>query len=71
VSDPIPRRPTLEASGLIKRYGRVTALDCVDFAVFDAEVLAVIGDNGTGKSTLIKCLAGVESPDSGVIRLDG
>ena len=49
----------------------LTALDRVDFAVFDAEVLAVIGDNGTGKSTLIKCLAGVESPDAGIIRLDG
>jgi len=72
VSDPsTARTPTLEAIGLIKRYGRVTALDNVDFAVFAGEVLAVIGDNGTGKSTLIKCLAGVETPDAGVIRLDG
>jgi fructose transport system ATP-binding protein len=72
VTDPTPTRPpTLEATGLTKRYERVTALDDVDFAVFAGEVLAVIGDNGTGKSTLIKCLAGVESPDAGVIRLEG
>jgi len=72
VTDPTPTRtPTLEAFGLTKRYGRVTALDDVDFAVFAGEVLAVIGDNGTGKSTLIKCLAGVEVPDAGIIRLEG
>jgi len=72
VTDPTPTRtPTLEAFGLTKRYGRVTALDDVDFAVFAGEVLAVIGDNGTGKSTLIKCLAGVEVPDAGAIRLEG
>jgi len=61
----------LEATGLTKRYGRVVALDDVDFAVFGGEVLAVIGDNGTGKSTLIKCLCGVETPDAGVIQLEG
>jgi len=65
------RTPTLEATGLTRRYGLVTALDDVDFAVYSSEVLAVIGDNGTGKSTLIKCLAGVEVPDAGIIRLEG
>ena len=72
MSDRVPAHvPALGATGLTKRYGDVTALDNVDFAVFEAEVLAVIGDNGAGKSTLIKCLAGVESPDAGTIRLDG
>jgi ABC-type sugar transport system ATPase subunit len=72
VSHPIAApSPILEATGLTKRYDRVTALDNVDFAVFAGEVLAVVGDNGTGKSTLIKCLAGVESPDAGTIRLEG
>jgi fructose transport system ATP-binding protein len=72
VTDSIPTRiPTLDATGLTKRYGRVVALDDVDFAVFPGEVLAVVGDNGTGKSTLIKCLAAVENPDSGIIRLEG
>jgi len=72
VSDPIAApSPTLEATGLTKRYDRVIALDNVDFAVYAGEVLAVTGNNGTGKSTLIKCLAGVESPDAGTIRLEG
>ena len=63
--------PILEAHGLTKAYGRVVALDHVDFALYPSEVLAVIGDNGAGKSTLIKCLSGAESPDQGVIRLEG
>ncbi|HEY4609875.1 MAG TPA: ABC transporter ATP-binding protein [Ilumatobacteraceae bacterium] len=72
MSDPLAAEtPALDATGLIKRYGNVTALDQLDFAVFNGEVLAVIGDNGAGKSTLIKCLAGVEFPDAGSIRLGG
>ena len=48
----------LEARGLTKRYGRVTALDGCDFDLRPGEILAVIGDNGAGKSTLIKALSG-------------
>lgn len=61
----------LEARGLVKRYGHVTALDGADFELRAAEILAVIGDNGAGKSTLIKALAGAVIPDSGEIWLDG
>jgi fructose transport system ATP-binding protein len=63
--------PVLQASGLIKTYGHVVALDAVDLELYPGEVLAVIGDNGAGKSTLIKCLSGAESPNSGTIQLDG
>ncbi len=63
--------PVLEARGLVKRYGRVTALDHADFDLFPGEILAVIGDNGAGKSTLIKALCGAVIPDSGEIRLGG
>lgn len=61
----------MEATGLVKTYGRVVGLDGVDFELRSGEVLAVIGDNGAGKSTLIKCLTGAEIPDEGRVLLDG
>jgi fructose transport system ATP-binding protein len=63
--------PVLQARGLVKRYGRVTALDHADFDLYPGEILAVIGDNGAGKSTMIKALCGAVVPDSGEIRLAG
>ncbi|OFX23693.1 MAG: sugar ABC transporter ATP-binding protein [Anaeromyxobacter sp. RBG_16_69_14] len=63
--------PVLEARGLVKRYGHVTALDGADFLLLPGEILAVIGDNGAGKSTLIKALSGAVIPDAGEILLDG
>jgi fructose transport system ATP-binding protein len=65
------RTPILEARGLVKRYGHVTAIDGADFDLYPGEILAVIGDNGAGKSSLIKALAGAVVPDEGEIRLDG
>jgi fructose transport system ATP-binding protein len=64
-------QPILTARGLVKRYGRVTALDHADFDLMPGEILAVIGDNGAGKSTLIKALCGAVVPDEGEIKLDG
>jgi fructose transport system ATP-binding protein len=61
----------LQARGLVKRYGHVTALDGTDFDLRAGEILAVIGDNGAGKSSLIKALSGALVPDAGEIRLDG
>ena len=63
--------PILTARQLVKRYGRVTALDHCDFDLYPGEILAVIGDNGAGKSTLIKAICGAVIPDSGEIRLGG
>jgi fructose transport system ATP-binding protein len=63
--------PVMEARGLVKRYGRVTALSGADFELLPQEVMAVIGDNGAGKSTLIKALSGALVPDEGEIFLDG
>jgi len=61
----------MKATGLVKRYGQVTALDGADFELRAGEILAVIGDNGAGKSSLIKCLSGATLPDEGTIMLDG
>lgn len=63
--------PLLTARGLVKRYGRVTALDNADFDLYPGEILGVIGDNGAGKSTLIKAICGAVLPDEGEIKLDG
>ncbi|GEM83616.1 ATP-binding cassette domain-containing protein [Meiothermus hypogaeus] len=69
---PAPKpKVVLEARGLVKRYGHVTALDGADFELREGEILAVIGDNGAGKSTLIKALSGAIIPDAGEIYLDG
>ncbi|MGQ2906990.1 MAG: ATP-binding cassette domain-containing protein [Aliihoeflea sp.] len=64
-------QPVLSARGLVKRYGRVTALDRADFDLYPGEILAVIGDNGAGKSSMIKAISGAIRPDEGEIRLDG
>ncbi|MFF3445061.1 ATP-binding cassette domain-containing protein [Streptosporangium sp. NPDC002721] len=61
----------MRARGLVKRYGHVVALDGVDFDLMPGEVLAVIGDNGAGKSSLIKALTGALQPDQGEIMLAG
>ncbi|WP_428395023.1 ATP-binding cassette domain-containing protein [Lichenicoccus sp.] len=64
-------QPILSASKLVKRYGRVTALDHCDFELYPGEILAVIGDNGAGKSSLIKAVSGAVTVDEGEIFLDG
>jgi fructose transport system ATP-binding protein len=61
----------LEARGITKRYGHVTALNEADLDLRAGEVLAVVGDNGAGKSTLIKVLCGAVVPDEGQVLLDG
>jgi len=63
--------PLLEVRGLTKRFTGVRALDDVQLHVERGDVHGIIGENGAGKSTLVKILAGVQSPDSGVIRIDG
>jgi fructose transport system ATP-binding protein len=68
MSEPVP---ILEARGLVKSYGQVTALNGADFELYPGEITAIIGDNGAGKSTLIKALSGAIQPDEGEILLDG
>jgi ABC-type sugar transport system ATPase subunit len=54
-----------------KRFGAVLALDSVSLEVHAGEVLAILGDNGAGKSTVIKCLSGVHRLDTGTIEVAG
>ncbi|PPF90012.1 sugar ABC transporter ATP-binding protein [Subtercola sp. Z020] len=63
--------PVLQARGLVKKYGNVTAINGADFDLYPGEVLAVVGDNGAGKSSLIKALAGALIPDQGEILMNG
>ena len=74
-SDPRPQAGggvgVMQARGLVKRYGHVTALDGADFDLRAGEILAVVGDNGAGKSSLIRALSGALIPDAGEILLGG
>lgn len=61
----------IETCGVSRLYPGVTALDSVDYRVYRNKVNVLIGENGAGKSTMMKMLAGVETPSSGEILLDG
>ena len=63
--------PVLELRGVSKRFGAVQALFEVDFHVAAGQVMALVGDHGAGKSTLIKCIAGIYPIDTGEVRFDG
>jgi branched-chain amino acid transport system ATP-binding protein len=60
--------PLLEASGIVKVFGKLTAVDGAALTVGNNEFHGLIGPNGSGKSTLMKCIAGAESPTHGSIR---
>src|SRR3984893_6652563 len=64
------RRPFLRLQGITKRYGGVTALDNVDFSCSLGTIHAVVGENGAGKSSLMKIIAGVVRPDEGQIYME-
>ena len=64
-------QPIIKARGLMKRYGTVVAMNNADFDLYPGEILGVIGDNGAGKSSMIKALSGAVIPDHGTIELEG
>ena len=64
-------RNLVEASGLVKRYREVTALDGLDLAVAEGTVLGLLGPNGAGKTTAVSILATLLVPDAGSARVAG
>lgn len=63
--------PALRGVDLVKRFGRVEALRGASIDAYEGHVTAIIGDNGAGKSTFIKCLAGFHHPDEGKVIVGG
>ncbi|GAB3570786.1 ATP-binding cassette domain-containing protein [Amycolatopsis endophytica] len=63
--------PLLRARGITKHYGAVRALAGVDFEIRPGELVGLVGDNGAGKSTFVKSLAGAVQPTSGTFEIDG
>src|SRR5215216_5149895 len=61
----------LDARNLVRRFGRVTAVDRVSFTVQQGEVLTLLGPSGCGKTTTLRMVAGFERPDEGEIEIDG
>ncbi|MGH2616911.1 MAG: sugar ABC transporter ATP-binding protein, partial [Thermomicrobiales bacterium] len=59
--------PLLSATGIDKRFGGVVAIDGADFACEAGEIHALLGENGAGKSTMVKVLCGVHPPDAGTV----
>ena len=63
--------PLLQIDSLAKRYGEATVFADVDLGLAAGEFVAVLGESGVGKSTLLNCVAGLDSIDAGTVRIDG
>jgi NitT/TauT family transport system ATP-binding protein len=66
-----PAKEPLSFANVTRRYPRVTAVQGIDLAVREHEVLAVVGPSGCGKSTLLELMAGLQEPDEGVVSVAG
>jgi rhamnose transport system ATP-binding protein len=71
MTDDTLSRPVLRLSGISKSFPGVKALQGVDLSLYAGQVTALIGENGAGKSTIVKVLTGIYQPDAGTIDIDG
>lgn len=67
----VVKTPLVKLTGVSKRYGNIIALEGIDLEVSDTEVTCVLGDNGAGKSSLIKIVAGLHRHDGGTFEVEG
>ena len=65
------RVPLLEVSGLVVRYGAVTAVRSIDLAIGEGEIVSIVGPNGAGKTSLVSAVAGIVPPAAGTIVFAG
>jgi iron(III) transport system ATP-binding protein len=63
--------PAVRLHGLTRRYGAVAAVDGLDLEVLSGEMLTVLGPSGCGKTTMLRLIAGLETPDAGVVEIGG
>lgn len=63
--------PAVEVERLVKSYGAVRAVDEVSFSVAPGEAVALMGPNGSGKTTILRCVAGLLRADAGTVRMNG
>ncbi len=66
-----PNQPVICVRGLVKRYGKVVALDGLDLDIHHGEIFGILGPNGAGKTTLIRILSTLTKPTSGTVLVDG
>jgi ABC-2 type transport system ATP-binding protein len=63
--------PAVTVQNLVKKYGRLVAVDDVSLSIHEGEIFGIIGPNGAGKTTTVECISGLRSPDSGSISVYG
>jgi putative ABC transport system ATP-binding protein len=70
-TSPPTNAPVLSVQGLARRYGEVTVFNHVDLQLHAGEAVAIMGESGVGKSTLLNCIAGLDTPQAGALAVCG